>query len=339
MNICLNGNMFGLVTTDGTLSLKDLADRTVTFWHRNQWLTGKVFKHDKPKKTYAVFYSDGSSIICGENHGILLSDGTEVLAKDIQTEVSVFKSDPQLVEGYVDFDIEQAYIYGVHFLYIKDKAIRRKTTYVKGGMCSVNILYDLSRYTPEQISKLHSVSLKKHPDSYIKKTEVYKDDNSLIHIDKDTYLSDFAAKTNSSFEIENHLAWNTGVRIWNIVTAKARMAWVAGVFDSLGIVEQNTIVVVSSNNDQLHQLKIELFTLGCFPYIEAINEDKYKLTVCGFKLVELGVPFLLLDVTHIENIIAKGEPYVYYKPECFVTYKELIVDDNAEYYGVEEMSV
>lgn len=324
-----------LLTTDGYVNVETLVDTPSTFWYKNKWVKGVAFKHHKPSSTYLICFSDGGQLIAAEDHTVTMSDNTNIPIKDIQINDQVFSIDYPVMEGYNELDVEQAYIYGYNFLTASlENGVCNKRVTLSCGLQSSSILHDLNSYAAEQRFKLLYTKLQKEP-SYKPDTPVNFSPSTSSCLNIDDVLSDvkFTFELHNKITAYKYIDYTSNVVLDSTFTARSRMAWLAGVLDSLGTVVKDVLYINYNNPVQLYQIKKVLSTLGCGSYVGNTSDIKYILSTSVSDLVDVGVPFLLLD-----SDIITTDRSVRYKSKIVVTDKQAVSDIDVVTYGIKQLN-
>lgn len=93
-------------------------------------------------------------------------------------------------------------------------------------------------------------------------------------------------------------------------TIKSRLAWIAGLIDSYGVISKEQLVLRCENKNKLLQIKYLLSTLSCNSTLRSTEKDTYVLTICSFTLVCLGIQNFNIDLLSVNSKAIKNTLHV-----------------------------
>ena len=239
-NPCVIGDTL-ILTSNGYLKIKDCVGKETNIWNGFEWskVIPKITGHNK--QTYKVSFSNGTEIICTENHKFLLKDKSRKELKDLKVGDKLIKwKFPVIDTTHENLPDKLAYSMG---FYSGDGYLKRQNEpyiYLYGEKKNI-------------IDKLVS--------------GLVREDNSCDQHRLCLIIQNYKEYFEKDYVISNEYS------------LKDRLSWLAGLIDSDGTrnLEDGSISISSVNKEFLKKVQFLCHTLGIHSTLALCKKSEKKL--------------------------------------------------------------
>lgn len=234
-NACVTGETL-ILTKEGYRPIIECVDKPTTIWNGFGWSEVIPKITGENKKIYKITFSDGSVLHCTDNHKFRLSDGTDVMTKNLN-----------LSNTYKLQKCEFPVIIG-------EKSIEEKVAYTQGFFTGDGWI------SSSNIPIISLFDKKKELLQYFTYTSVWENENyPEIRLNLNPTLN-----FNKNFIPDSEYSIQT------------RLDWLAGYLDSDGTVHKakhGGVSISSIDKERLNKIKLMLNTLGINPSVSLMRKE------------------------------------------------------------------